>query len=398
MGRLGCVAFGGPVAHLAHFQRELVERRRWIEEREYADLIAFCQFLPGPASSQVGMGLGLMRAGLPGMFAAWIAFSAPSVLALLLLAAGLGSLTGGTDGWLPGLLCGVVAVVAEAVWKMAKKLCPGPRHMTLAVAGATVMLVSPLATTQLAVIGAGALGGLLWLERPAADASDTPPQRLSRSTMAFGWAVLAFAVALPIAWSQLSGGGSAGPATAPHVYAAFAQTGTLVFGGGHVVLPMLQAEVVNPGWMTDAQFLTGYGVTQAMPGPIFTLSSYLGAVVGQNADPTWPSFLTMASAALFGIFAPSFGFVAALLPLWHRMRASTRARQALQGINATVVGLLLAALYNPVWTKAIHGDQAPTYVAIAAVSWLLLVVWQRPAWIVLMVAALAGAATSALGV
>lgn len=389
MARLGCFAFGGPVAHLAHFQKELIEKRRWIGASEYADLIAFSQFLPGPASTQVGMGLGLMRAGLPGMIAAWVAFSGPSILLLLAAAAGFGTMTNGSLGWLHGLLAGVVAIVAEAVWKMSKKLCPHRRHVTLALAGAGAMIAFPHTLMQIAVIFGGAIGGLIWLDRPQAIPDDGKGVRVSRATVAFGWATLIIGVALPVAWSNLT---TADEPSLLNVYGAFSQTGALVFGGGHVVLPMLQAEVVAPGWMTDEQFLTGYGVTQAMPGPIFTLSGYLGAVVGHNVDGTWTSFFSTAGAALLGIFAPSFGFVAALFPLWHRMRSSVRARQALGGINAAVVGLLVAALYDPVWTKAMQGDHVPWSVTIALLSWLLLVNWKRPAWLVLLLAAGVGAA------
>jgi chromate transporter len=229
MARLGCFAFGGPVAHLAHFQKELIEKRKWIGESEYADLIAFSQFLPGPASTQVGMGLGLMRAGLPGMIAAWVAFSGPSILLLLAAAAGLGTITDGSLGWLHGLLAGVVAIVAEAVWKMSRKLCPSRRHVTLALASAGAMIVFPHTLMQIAMIFGGALGGLLWLDRPEAVPDDGRGVRVSQATVVFGWATLIFGVALPVAWSNLSA--ADGPSLL-NVYGAFSQTGALVFGGG----------------------------------------------------------------------------------------------------------------------------------------------------------------------
>ena len=264
MGRLGCVAFGGPVAHLAHFQRELIAKRRWLSDEEYADLIAFCQFLPGPASSQVGMGIGLRRGGLLGMFTAWFAFTMPSVLVLVIAAIGFSWFAGSNNSWLHGLLAAVVAVVADAVFKMGKKLCPDAKRMSFALLATAAMVLVPTMWMQLGVIAGGALAGLLLLPKPeVSETESSESARLSRTTILCGWAILLAAVVLPIIGYRLSGNTDA---TLLNVYASFAQTGSLVFGGGHVVLPMLQAEVVGPGWMNDQQFLSGYGITQAMPG------------------------------------------------------------------------------------------------------------------------------------
>lgn len=387
MGRLGCIAFGGPVAHLAHFQRELVERRRWVDAEEYADLIAFCQFLPGPASSQVGMCLGLRRAGLAGMCAAWFAFTMPSVLLLLAAAAGVAHLGHGDRGWLAGLLAAVVAIVADAVCKLGRKCCPDARRLSLAVVAAVAMLLAPQPWVQLLVILGGAAAGLALLPRPTAEAARAAPgMRLGPMTMTVGWGILFALVVAPIVLAAVLAP-SQGPLA---VYAAFARTGALVFGGGHVVLPMLQAEVVGPGWLDDATFLAGYGVTQAMPGPIFTFSAYLGAAIGAGGG--WASMLGFATAALFGVFMPSFGLVAALMPLWQRLRAAPRIRQALHGVNAAVIGLLIAALYQPVWRKAVAVEEPARAVAVILGAWLLLAVWRLPAWAVVALAATAGAA------
>lgn len=387
MGRLGCVAFGGPVAHLAHFRSELVERRGWMKDADFADLVAFCQFLPGPASSQVGMGLGLARGGLPGMFIAWFFFSMPSVILLLIAAAGLGALSGYAMGWLHGLLAGVVAIVADAVLKMGRSCCPSRGTISIAVLATMVMVLLPGALMQILVIIGGALLGLC-LPRPSLPEAGSQQPRFAQGTMVFGWAILLFLVLLPVALSLVLGRGEA---TALAVYAVFAQTGALVFGGGHVVLPLLQAEVVGPGWLSDEQFLAGYGVTQAMPGPIFTLSAFLGATVGANIAAGFTLFFTYAGLAVLGIFMPSFGLVCALYPLWDRLRRVLVMRRALLGINAAVVGLLLAALYDPVWTKAMAVSNQAAALCIVIAAWLLLAVWKLPAWLVVGLCAAAGA-------
>lgn len=386
MGRLGAIAFGGPVAHLAHFQRELIHKRRWVSEQDYADLIAFCQFLPGPASSQVGMGLGLMRAGLPGMFAAWFAFSLPSVVLLLLAASGAAYLADGGSGWIEGLMAAVVAIVADAVLKMARKLCPSTRHVALAIVCGVFMLCVPHVLSQLIVIAIGVLVGLALLPKPEVAVSEAQVPPLKRSVQVFGLVVIGGFVAMPVIGSLLMAA-ETGPLA---VYSSFAQTGSLVFGGGHVVLPMLQAEVVVPGWMTDEQFLAGYGITQAMPGPIFTLSSYLGATVGLNAGLAAGGWVGYAVLALVGIYMPSFGLIALLLPWWHRLRRLVRVRQALSGVNAAVVGLLIAALYDPVLTKALAVDQPRLSVAMVLCSWCMLVPLKAPAWLVVVASGLMG--------
>ncbi|MHC5067711.1 MAG: chromate efflux transporter, partial [Planctomycetota bacterium] len=365
----------------------LIDKRRWLKADDYADLIAFCQFLPGPASSQVGMGIGLLRAGIPGMLTAWLAFTLPSALLLAAAALGLNAFGGSYDGALHGLLAGVVAVVAHAVLGMGRKLCPDPARITIAIASAITMLLLPQAWMQLTVIASGAVIGLLLPPPPPTASNDEHSPHLSRTTIICGWAILIGLVATPILLSHLGDNQARNPL---NVFAVFAQTGCLVFGGGHVVLPMLQLEVVDPGWLNNDQFLTGYALTQTMPGPIFTLSSYLGTSIGLINGTT--AALGYGAAALLGIFVPSFGMVAALLPLWHRLRRNTTIRRALLGINAAVVGLLAAALYQPVWSKALAVERPHVAVAIALLTWLLLAVWQRPAWLALAIAALIGAA------
>jgi chromate transporter len=386
MGRLGCIAFGGPVAHLAHFRRELVERRRWLSDEDFIDLVAFCQFLPGPASSQVGMGIGLRRGGFLGMLVAWFCFTMPSVVVLIAAAAGLGALTGYPLGWLHGLLAGVVAIVAHAVLKMGAKCCPNRAAISIAIVATMVMLAVPTTWMQLVVIAGGALLGFA-LPRPALPESIDVSRNLGKKIMLTGWSILIVLVLLPIFLSVLTGREQANALT---VYGVFAQTGSLVFGGGHVVLPMLEAEVVGPGWMTEQQFLAGYGATQAMPGPIFTLSAFLGAVTGANLATGWGSFFMLSSMALLGIFMPSFGFICAWYPMWDRLRQNMSMRRALQGINAAVVGLLVAALYDPVWTKAMAVENHVGAVCIVIGAWLLLAVWKLPAWAVVALAALSG--------
>lgn len=385
MLRLGCMAFGGPAAHLAFFERELVEKRRWVDAAEFADLIAFCQFLPGPASSQVGMCLGMRRAGFFGMLSAWFAFSLPSVIVLMLVAGGLNHWSTSPGPWLMGLLAGVVAIVADAVLKMGRKLCPERRTQSFAVGAACLMLLLPYAWTQIVVILCGAVLGLVCLKAPQRSLGEPDSNVKGGLSAGVGWLILGCGVLLPASLTWWSGGLEM--PLLVRMYAAFAKTGALVFGGGHVVLPMLEAEVVTPGWMSHEQFLSGYGVTQAMPGPIFTLSAFLGATAGLNAGATGVQVVLYGAVAFLGIFMPSFGFVAALLPLWGRLRQSSQAQRALAGINASVVGLLIAALYRPVWTKAVGGELPSLAVGLVLLSLHLLMHWKLPAWLTLIVAA-----------
>jgi chromate transporter len=380
--RLGLTSFGGPIAHLGYFRDEFVARRRWLDERTYADLVALCQFLPGPASSQAGMAIGIARAGMPGAFAAWLGFTMPSALALIAFAYGLAYFGGGSAGWLHGLKVVAVAVVAQAVWGMARSLTPDRPRVTLAILAALLMLAWPTALGQIAAIIAGGIAGRLWLDTPAAAAPTSAAFPVGRGWAIAAWfAFFALLGGLPLA-AKLTGD----PTVA--VIDGFYRAGSLVFGGGHVVLPLLQAEVVPPGWVSNDAFLAGYGAAQAVPGPLFTFAAYLGTVM--TAPPGgWLGGLV----CLVAIFVPAFLLVVGALPFWDRLRANPAAQSALAGVNAAVVGLLLAALYDPVWTSAIRG---PGDVGLALVAFGLLAFWRVPPWLVVALTAAGGAALAAL--
>jgi chromate transporter len=375
--RLGLTSFGGPVAHLGYFRIEFVERRQWLDDKTYADLVALCQFLPGPASSQVGMGLGLMRAGYLGALAAWLAFTLPSAIALILFAYGVEALGGAAgSGWLHGLKIAAVAVVAQAVLGMMLTLAPDKERATLAVLAAAVVLFIPSVYAQIGAIALGALAGYWFLRDGAVKAEGRLHVPVRRRT-AIAALVLFFGllVALPLL-SQASGN------QALAYFDAFYRTGSLVFGGGHVVLPLLQAEVVPPGWVTDDQFLAGYGAAQAVPGPLFTFVAYLGVVMNPP-----PNGFAGALLALVAIFLPSFLLIIGALPFWDRLRTRPEAQSVLRGVNAAVVGILLAALYDPVWTA---GIKSGADFALGAAAFLLLYVWKTPPWLVVVLCAVAG--------
>jgi chromate transporter len=372
--RLGLTSFGGPVAHLGYFHREYVVRRRWLDEPTYADVVGLCQFLPGPASSQVGIAIGIMRAGLAGGLAAWLGFTLPSAMLLTAFALGIRGLDLSGAGWLLGLKIAAVAVVAQAVWGMARALCPDRERATIAVVAALLVTAWPGAWGQVLVIVVAGLVGLRLLPgagevAPAVGVRVPFGRGLGASALVLFFALL---VALPLLrWASGS--------HAVAVVDAFYRSGALVFGGGHVVLPLLQAEVVPPGWVSREQFLAGYGAAQAVPGPLFTLSAYLGAVM-RPAPTGWAG----AALALAAIFLPAFLLVVGTLPFWDALRARPAFRAALRGINAAVVGLLLAALYDPVWTGAIH---APADFALALVAFGLLALWSAPPWLVVALSA-----------
>ena len=357
---LGLTSFGGPVAHLGYFRREFVNRRRWLDEAAYADIVALCQFLPGPASSQVGISLGLLRAGYPGAFAAWLGFTAPS--AFLMIAFGYGATAlreVAGSAWLHGLQIVAVAVVAQAVIGMARVLCPDLPRVALALGAAAFMLLLPAALTQIAVIAAGGLIGWALLA-PGKRLGDSLSFSVSRSS-AVAALILFFVLlaALPIA-ALISG------SQLVALLDSFYRAGALVFGGGHVVLPLLQASVVPQGWVSNDDFLAGYGAAQAVPGPLFTFSAYLGTVM---ALP--PNGWLGGVICLVAIFLSSFLLVIGALPLWNELREAAWAQSALSGINAAVVGLLLAALYDPVWASAIF-TSADFALALAAFFALIL--------------------------
>jgi chromate transporter len=374
--RLGCTSFGGPIAHLGYFRAAFVERRRWLDEATYADIVALCQFLPGPASSQVAVTLGILRAGLPGGLAAWAGFTLPSAVVLILFALGVGRSTSGS-GWLHGLGIVAVAVVAQAVWGMARNLCPDRPRATMMVAAACVMLLWPAALAQLVVLMVGALLGLAFLRQPVAAPVGRLDFGLRRHTAVLALVgFLALLLFLPVV------------ATAAHnhaldLLARFYRAGALVFGGGHVVLPLLQQAVVPPGWISDGRFLAGYGAAQAVPGPLFTFAAYLGAAMRPA-----PNGVAGGVLCLVAIYLPSFLLLIGVLPFWDGLRRQAGVQAALRGVNAAVVGLLLAALYTPVWTSAIHG---PGDFAIGAAAFLLLVIWRLPPWLVVILGAVAAA-------
>jgi chromate transporter len=380
--RLGLTSFGGPVAHLGYFRDEYVHRRRWVDDETYADLVALCQFLPGPASSQVGIAIGITRAGLLGGFAAWLGFTLPSAVALVAFAYAL-QRAGVTDaGWLHGLKLAAVAVVATAVWGMAQSLAPDRERATMAIAAAMVALLAPVAAIQVGIIVAAGLVGWRLLPASAGPAIPHEQVRLSRRLGACSLAIFfALLIALPLGRSLTTSSTLA-------IADSFFRAGSLVFGGGHVVLPLLQAEVVPPGWVTDQQFLAGYGAAQAVPGPLFTFAAYLGAVMRPA-----PNGVAGAALALVAIFLPSFLLVVGVLPFWDGVRRRAPFQAALRGINAAVVGILLAAFYHPVWTSAV-ATRADVVIALAA--FVLIMFWKAPPWLVVVLCALAGQALAAL--
>src|SRR5215510_13139061 len=382
--RLGLTSFGGPIAHLGYFHEEYVKRQKWIDEQSYADLVALCQFLPGPASSQVGIAVGIARGGLPGGFAAWLGFTLPSALALIVFAFGIGAFASSTDtGWLHGLKIVAVAVVAQAVWGMARSLCPDRERATIAILASIITLAWPTAFGQLSSIAiAGVVGSIMF---PATAPVSLSQMRfpVEKRTGIAAWLIFfALLIGLPLLRQVM-------PSHPLEVFDSFFRVGALVFGGGHVVLPLLQTEVVGPGWVTNEQFVAGYGAAQAVPGPLFTFSAYLGAVMGPR-----PNGFAGAGLALIAVFLPSFLLVIGALPFWAALRAQPRFAAALSGINAAVVGLLLAALYHPVWTSAIR---TPFDVALAFAAFGLLAFWKAPAWLVVLFAAGGGALLSLAG-
>ncbi|MEX3505257.1 chromate efflux transporter [Corynebacterium sp. LK2510] len=385
--RLGLTSFGGPVAHLGYFRDEFVTRRRWMGEKEYADLVALCQFLPGPASSQVGMAVGLQRAGFMGLVAAWVAFTAPSALALVAFALGvatLGDVSGA--GWLISLKAAAVAVVAHAVLGMATKLVTDKWRALIAAAAAGLVLLVPHPAVQVGAIAFGALGGMALLRsreagrdtarETAAPEDSAHSSRPTSKAVALASLVL-FAVLL-VALPVLS---SATGSTAAHLFDSFFRAGALVFGGGHVVLPLLEQATVPAGIVDHSTFLAGYGAAQAVPGPLFTFASFLGASA-QGTSWWWGALV-----ATVAIFLPAALLVVGVMPFWDSLRRHLFAAAVLAGANAAVVGILGAALYTPVFTAGITG---PATMALSIVAFTALQAWRLPAWAVVIGAALIG--------
>jgi chromate transporter len=382
--KLGMTSFGGPIAHLGYFRAELVERRRWIDERGYGDLVALAQFLPGPASSQVGFALGLLRAGPLGALAAFLAFTLPSALLLVAFASGAALLDGPVaEGALLGLKVVAVAIVAQAVLGMARALTPDARRAGIAVVAIALVVLVGGVLGQVGAIVLGAVAGLLLCRAPVDDAVAPTSFRVPKAVGVAALAVFGVLLAgLPVLTALVRD-----PALS--IVDAFYRAGSLVFGGGHVVLPLLEAEVVAPGWVGASDFLAGYGAAQAVPGPLFTFSAYLGAL----AEPG-PGGLAGAALALVAIFLPGFLVLVGVLPFWDALRRRTGAQALLRGANAAVVGILAAALYDPVFVTAVV--DAPTFV-LAALCFVLLVALRVPPWAVVLVGAAGGSLIAFLG-
>jgi chromate transporter len=380
--KLGLTSFGGPVAHIGYFRTEFVERRKWLDDRSYADLVALCQFLPGPASSQVGMALGLGRAGWLGALAAWAGFTLPSAIALVLFAFGIARWEGiARSGAVHGLKVVAVAVVAQAVWGMARSLCPDLPRAAIAIGAALLVTAMPTAAGQVGAIVAGGLVARWALSPGHAPVRAHRDYGVSRAT---GTMLLAAFGALLLLLPLLA---ATTGSVALSAFSAFYQSGSLVFGGGHVLLPLLHGNVVPPGWISNDTFLAGYGAAQAIPGPLFTFAAFLGA-----AMPAPMGGWAGAAILLAAMFLPAFLLVAGALPHWEALRQPDGVQRAMAGVNAAVVGVLAAALYDPVWTSAIL-SKADFALALAAFG--LLVVGKASPVIVVALAAAGGWALAA---
>ena len=375
--KLGVSCFGGPIAHIGYFRDEFVVRRRWLDDAAYADLVALCQFLPGPASSQVGFSIGLARAGYLGGLAAWTGFTLPSAIILVMFAYGATMLTGPAGvGLLHGLMLVAVAIVAQAVWGMARTLCTDRQRATIALVAALILLYTTSPLAQIATIAGGGVAGL-WLCRTPATAM-SPHLVAAVSPRAGLVALLAFLVllvGLPLVRDFHHSQTLA-------LFDAFYRSGALVFGGGHVVLPLLRGAFVPPGWVSDDVFLAGYGAAQAIPGPLFSFAAYLGAVVHPS-----PHGLAGAALGLLAIFLPGILIVIGALPFWNSLRQRAGAQAVMRGVNAAVVGLLGAALYNPIWTSSVR---TAADLGIALIGFILLTAWRAPPLLVVGVSALLG--------
>jgi len=374
--KLGLSCFGGPIAHIGYFRDEFVVRRRWLDEHAYADLVALCQFLPGPASSQVGFSIGLLRAGYLGAAAAWTGFTLPSAILLVLFAYGAGFLQGPLGaGLLHGLKLVAVAIVAQAVWGMARTLCPDRERASIAAVASVIVLFGGTSLAQISAIVFGAAAGL-WLCR-GGQPSESGHLIVPISRRAGMAALIVFLILLAGLPFLRSLGSDAA------LFDAFYRSGALVFGGGHVVLPLLREAFVTPGWVSDDAFLAGYGAAQAVPGPLFTFAAYLGAVANPSAHG-----VPGAALGLIGIFLPGILVLLGTLPFWDALRRKTFAQAMMRGVNAAVVGLLGTALYNPVWTSSVR---QPGDFGLALVGFVLLIAWRAPPLVVVIVSAIGGA-------
>lgn len=373
--RLGLTSFGGPIAHISYFHEEFVKRRKWLTDQTYADLVSLCQFLPGPASSQVGIAIGLSRAGYLGALLAWVGFTLPSASILVLFGLGISRFSISAN-YLHALKIVAVAVVAQAIWAMALKLCPDKKRISIAIIAACIMLLFPTELTQILVIFGGGLFGIFFLklkDESLPTSFKIPVSKLSGSIFISIFLCILFLLPFLVQITELD---------STKLFDSFFRAGSLVFGGGHVVLPLLEAEVVQTGWVSKDLFMTGYGAAQAIPGPLFSISAYIGAVSNLN-----PSGWIGACLCLVAAFLPAFLLIVGILPFWEQIRKHKQIRFAMFGINAAVVGLLIAAFYNPVWTSAVFNtkDFALTLICI-----LLLVFWEIPAWLVVGISVLVG--------
>tara|TARA_A100001037_G_scaffold202366_1_gene180868 strand:+ start:2088 stop:3320 length:1233 start_codon:yes stop_codon:yes gene_type:complete len=377
---LGATAFGGPVAHFGYFRTEFVDRRRWIDERGFADLISLCQFLPGPASSQTGIAIGMIHRGWLGGIAAWLGFTTPGAIIMITLGFGLSlAQTSAGQGVVHGLKLAAVAVVANALWGMARSACGTPVKVSFAAIACVAILFVGNAWLQILVIAAAAIAGAAMLKDEPIATGEAPSTSGSRAGAIVHFAMfLALLLGLPLAAQTIASGNL-------EAFSGFYRVGSLVFGGGHVVLPLLEAEVVPTGWTSTDAFLAGYGAAQAIPGPMFALTGYLGNVIdpGSGYLGGWTGGLL----AIVAVFLPSFLLLGATLPYWDALRSRARIRSALGGVNAAVVGLLLAVLFTPVWTSSVRDSSDFAVVVVAAV---LLAVWRLPPWLVVILAAVAG--------
>ncbi len=377
--RLGLTSFGGPIAHLGYFHEEYVTRRRWIDDQSYADVVTFAQSLPGAASSKVGVIIGTHRAGILGGLAAWVGFTMPSAIALILFGFFVQSFNVANAGWLHGLKIAAVVIVAQAVWGMGKTLAPDKKRASIAIGAAIAALaLEGIAVGQIMIIAMAGLIGWLFLghipvQNSRASVATHIPRWLSIFSLILLFVLL---LLLPILRQVF-------PDQVLNVFDSFYRSGALVFGGGHVVLPLLNAEVVTPGWVTSGQFLAGYGATQAMPGPLFAFSAYLGTIMNRP-----PNGIEGALLALFAIYLPSFLLVYGPLPFWDDLRKKESFQSVLRGINAGVVGILLAALYSPIFTSSVLS--VPDFVLAVGLG-ALLIVWKRPPWNIVVIAAIMGA-------
>jgi chromate transporter len=383
--KLGISSFGGPIAHIGYFRQEFVVRRRWLDEHDFADLVALCQFLPGPASSQVGFSLGLMRAGYLGGLAAWTAFTLPSAIILVAFAYGAGALGGPIGaGLLHGLKLVAVSIVAQAVLGMVRSLTPDRARASIAVIVTLIILVSPSSLAQIGAIVLGGIAGLIMCrDAPKAPSEGAPRVPVSRAVGLTALAIFLLLLGgLPVLDRLVH-------SQAIALFDAFYRSGALVFGGGHVVLPLLREATVAPGWIGDDAFLAGYGAAQAVPGPLFTFAAYLGAIMGPP-----PNGVAGAAIALVAIFVPGILVLIAALPFWESFRRQAWAQAVMRGVNAAVVGLLGAALYNPIWTTSVRG---PADFGLALLGFALLTAWKAPPILVVGIAAAGGVALGLAG-